>query len=317
MKAPVLLFVGDEKYLKEKAIDELKTSFSDGSAGDLDCKVFYANETPARDILDYVKTLPFLSSKRLVIVKEFEKLPEDERSRLISYIKKPPKNTYLVLDAKDDSILKEDHDLGRYVDIKRFDRLTDTEVLSWIRSFITSKGKRAGDGAIEALAELQGANLVSLSNEIEKIITYAGDRDEISLSDVEETVGRSAMSSTFDLVWAIGENSADKAVRITADLASSGKKAYEVIGLLCWHFKRLLHARSLADQGESNYSIANALRVNKRSAGDFFRQMRAFNIEGIKSRLKVLLEADLDIKTTKYNPALILEIAVIRLCLGR
>jgi DNA polymerase III delta subunit len=76
-----------------------------------------------------------------------------------------------------------------------------------------------------------------------------------------------------------------------------------------------MRARMLREKGESDTRIANVLRIPGRHADDFFVQLASVDIGKIRSRMRVLLEADLDLKRTKYDPALILEFAVIRMWL--
>ena len=52
----------------------------------------------------------------------------------------------------------------------------------------------------------------------------------------------------------------------------------------------------------------NSLRPQR--LGDFVGQAK------IKESLDILLEADLDIKRSRLNPVLVLEVAIIRLCLA-
>jgi DNA polymerase III delta subunit len=76
-----------------------------------------------------------------------------------------------------------------------------------------------------------------------------------------------------------------------------------------------MRARILLDRGESESRIAGILKVPRRYAGDFFSQVAYLDTGKIHSRMQVLLEADLDIKRTKYDVSSILEFAVIRMCL--
>ena len=316
-KPPVFLFIGSDNYLKDKALEELSSSLLDSSSKKLDYKVFYGSDADIREVLDYANTIPFSATKKVVVVKDVEKLPREDRVRLITYIKKPVDSTCLVLQSSDESLLEEDSALSQYVSIRRFGQMTDRELGAWIERFLKSKsGKKSiSADAIEVLKELQGQNLLSLDQELEKLITFVGARDEIKPDDVEAIVGRSLMAAAFDLTAAIEKKDVSSAMRVIADLALSGKKHYEIVGLLCWYLRRMMKARVLRDRGESDSSIAGALRLNRRYADEFFDQLEALNIDQIKSGMNVLLEADLDLKRTKYDPALILEFAVLRLCL--
>jgi len=312
----VFLFIGDENYLKEKALKDLSSSLLDSSSKELDYKIFYGGETDAKEILDYATTVPFLAAKKLIVIKEFEKLAQDSQARLIAYIKRPSKFTCLVLDTTNASVLDDFHSIRRYVNVLRFDELTDSQASTWIKRFLASRDKEIEKDALEILKELQGVNLLSMAQELEKLIAFVGERKVIKTSDVEDLVGKSLVRSVFDLAWAIGEKKTDEALRLASDLILTGKKTHEIVGLLYWHLKRLLRARILQSKGESDYSISNILRINRRNFNEFFKQVRSYDIAQIKSRIHILLEADLDIKTTKLDPTLLLEYAIIRLCLG-
>jgi len=312
----VYLLVGAEKYLKEKAINELRSSLLDPSSGELDYKVLHGADTTAEEIFASVCTIPFFSSKRLVVVRDFEKLPKDETGRLINYIKNPNQYACLVIDTLDGAILKDSPSLSGYAKVLNFSEPTETEISSWITKFVSSKGKAIEEGAVELLKELQGRDLLSLSQELEKLIAYTGAGKKITVSDIEELVGKSVISSAFEIAHAAAELDTSRAIAIVHELVALGKKPHEIIGLLAWHYKILLKIKALRTAGQTEYSITQGLRLPRKSAHAFFMQSASYSYEGIGSKLGVLLEADLNIKRARFGPSMILEFAVISLCLG-
>jgi len=312
----VILLVGIDRYLKEKAINELRSSLLDTSCADLDYKVLHGEDASADEILASVSTVPFFSSKRLVVVKNFEKLSGEDTERLISYIKNPTPTTCLALDTNDAAILKDEPSIARYAKVVKFYGLAETEVSSWISRFVSSKGKAIEEEAIEIIKELQGCDLLNLSSELEKLITYTGGRKNIKVSDVEGLVGKSATASAFDIAHAVAKMDTAKAISIVHEISSYGKRPHEIIGLIAWHFKTLLKIKALIQEGRTEYSITEALRLPRKKAGEFFTQSASYSRDDIGAKLEILLEADLSIKRAKYSPSLILEFAVIRLCLG-
>lgn len=312
----VILLVGPEKLLKEKAINDLRKSLLDDLSGELDYKVLHGRDTSANEILAAVSTIPFFSSKRLVVVKDFEELSKEDTLRVINYIKNPNQYTRLIIDSEEGEMLKLDPSIIRNVKVVKFSEPTDTETSGWISRFISARGKTIEEGAIEILKELQGSDLLNLSQELEKLSTYTGDRKKITISDVENLVGKSVMASAFEIAHAAAEKNTTEAIGIIHQLVTYGKKAHEIIGLLAWHFKILLKIKALSSLGRTEYAITQELRLSKKNARDFFTQSALYSIEDIGSKLEILLEADLGIKRAKYNPSMILEFAVIRLCLG-
>lgn len=316
LRASVFLFVGRDSYSKEIAIKELSSSTLDNSSRSLDLKVFRGSHANAREILEHLSTIPFLAPQRLVVVKEFEKLPDEDRKRIVEYAKRPSKTACLVIDSKDESILDEFGQSRRHANVRVFGEPTGHDLAVWIKRFASSRGKKIDARAIESLKETGIQDLSRLSQELDKIASFTGARDTICPSDVEELLGKNLVASAFDLTNAIEENRADKAMKIVSDLLTGGKKHYEIIGLLSWHVKRLLKAKTLQLKGATDTYIANALRINSKYFGRFFKQVKNLKMTAIKSQMRVLLEADLDIKRSRLDPVLALECAIIRLCLG-
>lgn len=312
----VYLLVGAERYLKEKAINDLRLSLLDSLCGELDYKVLHGMDTSADEILALVSTIPFFSSKRLVVIKDFEKLSKEDINRLINYIKNPNQYTCLIIDAKDGTMLKDDPSLVRYAKVLKFSNPTDTEVSSWISKFVSFRDKSIEKEAIEMLKELQGGDLLSLSQELEKLITYTGGRKKITASDVEHLVGKNIMASAFDIARAAAEMDTAKAIGIVYELTSFGKRAHEIIGLLAWHFRTLLRIKAFLSEGRTEHAITQDLKLPRKRAHEFFTQSALYSYEDMGSKLDILLEADLSIKRARYAPSMILEFAIIRLCLG-
>jgi DNA polymerase-3 subunit delta len=287
LKPSVFLFVGNDGYSKEKEIEEISGSLFDGSSRELDYKVFYGGEADAREIIDYINTVPFAASKRLAVVKGFDKLPQEEKARLIASIEKPLKSACLVLETGGNF---EYSRLPGHVKVRRFAEPADSQVLPWMKKILASKGKAIQGKAAMILKELRGKDLASLSQELEKLSLFVGERKEVEAADVEAVVEKSLTASAFDLADAVEAKDVNKALDIVSGLVRAGKRPHEITGLLCWHFKKILRAK--------------------------IRRSRPRDIERIRAKMAILLEADLAIKRPRYDPAFALEFAIIRLCLG-
>jgi len=316
-KSPVYLFVGSDGYLKEKAIKDLVSSLPEGGSKDLDHKVFYGDEAEPREVLDHINAIPFLASKKVVIIRDLEKTSPEFMSSLMEYMKKPLKSTCLILETSGESIFKEYKSIQNYARVQRFGEMTGREASLWIKDFLAARKKKIHQEAATLLREMYGHNLLALTQELEKLVSYTLGRSEIKVKDVEEIVGKSMISSTFDLADSIGSKNANKALRICRELMTSGKKEHEIIGLLCWHFKRLLKAKTLQARGESDNRIAAGLRIGQKYWAGFFKQVSGLKASRIKAGIRSLLEADLDIKRTRFDYAhqsLVLEFLIFKLC---
>ena len=214
----VFLFIGSERYLKENALNKLKASLRASPSEELDYKVFYGSDATAREILEHATAFPLFSSKKLIAVKEFDNLPKEDRARLAEYLKNPAKSTYLVIDAEKDDDVKEIAAAVRDARVMRFSTLADGELSSWITKYLAERGKSVETGAVEMLKELQGSNLVALTQELEKLASFIGASGCVTASDVETLVGKSAVESAFELGWAIGDKDVARAMKVVSRL---------------------------------------------------------------------------------------------------
>jgi DNA polymerase-3 subunit delta len=202
--------------------------------------------------------------------------------------------------------------------LNSFGELTDAQFQSRAKDVLSSLKcqKNITADAARALKDLYGGDMGSVAQELQKLSSFVGDRKQIETEDVEAIAGKHINASAFDLTDAIEVNDIKKALSIISELTLSGKKHYEIIGLLCWQMKRLFKGRVLLEKGVSDAQIAGTLKISRRYYDRFLKQLKASTLDGIESKMKTLLETDLDIKRSKYNPAIALELAVVKLCLG-
>lgn len=75
----VYFFTGADEAKKNLAINKIKSKLS-FTPESLDYNLYYAKDTQPGDIINTLKTPPFLNKCRLVVLKEAEYLPESESS---------------------------------------------------------------------------------------------------------------------------------------------------------------------------------------------------------------------------------------------
>ena len=313
----IFLFIGKDDCLKEEALKSLIKSVLDGASAEFDYKTFYGDEATSGEILEYLQTPPFLAPKRFAVIKNFDGLTRDSKEALNSYAKNPSKKACLVIDSEDEGIVDECAAIARSAEIKRFNFLDDNKASQRIKASLASCGKKISNEALSILNELRLNDLSSLNHELDKLIAYSGDKANIGAKDVESLVGKPLFSSAFDLGWAIGKGDVKKSVRITRDLLLAGKRPHEIIGAVAWHIRRAGSAKIMKSKGMPDYSIARVLKIGKTYSENFFSSLGLFSIAKLKFQIELLLKTDLEIKNTRFEAALILETAIIRLCLGR
>jgi DNA polymerase-3 subunit delta len=131
---PVYLFYGPDDFHLEKTLRQIRETFILESARDFNLHVFDGDgSVNPGDILDAARSLPFLSSNRLIIVRRTDHMAAADLEVLIPYLKKPVDTTCLIFVAlKPDFRLKFFSNLKKLGHAVNFRELSDRQVVPWI-----------------------------------------------------------------------------------------------------------------------------------------------------------------------------------------
>ncbi|MBA7481964.1 putative protein YqeN [subsurface metagenome] len=316
--ADCYFFCGEEDYLKQEAILLLKKMLIEPQAQDFDFGLFYAEDTSAREAISLAETYPFMSKKRLVVVKDIDKFTESELKEIIKYLKNPASSTCLVLVSA--KVKREALDRAVYKTISSlcetviFWRLFDSEILGWIKNKISREKKSISPEATHYLFVEVGNNLLDLSGEIEKLLIYTKDRKEVTLDDVEQLIGRSMSDSVFDLLRAVTQKNLTHSLEILAKLTETGEKPVGILVRIAKRIRQIIYAKELLDQKVGRARIIEEVGLHPFFDKDFPSRIQNFNRKELLNNFHHLLQADWEIKVGKKPAQLVLELLILNLC---
>src|SRR3990172_9416442 len=181
--SPVYIFSGNQAYLMDEAISELK-KITVGASSDFNFSLFYSDSNSAREIVETAKTYPMLSRMRLVVVKNADRFSDSELGYLDSYISSPSPSTCLVLIAEEEKDLSLENKKGVvYVDFA-----LDTKDIS-----------------------------KQIILEAKKLALFVGNRIKIGAEDVEKLTEKEKFEVLFQLINAIGKKNKKKSLKVLLD----------------------------------------------------------------------------------------------------
>ncbi len=145
--APIYLFHGEEDFLIEEGVQLIMEKALDEGTKGFNLDVVYGSKVDAKDVVSHASSFPMTGPRRVVIVKEFEKLVNTEIAKEIvaAYINKPLESTVLVLvSLNPDFRRKPFTDLKKRAELVECKPLYDNQVPAWIGDRIRKQGgKRA------------------------------------------------------------------------------------------------------------------------------------------------------------------------------
>jgi len=324
---------GQDDYSLSESLKEIKRGIGDQPLLAANTTTLDGQQMTLDQLRTVCETLPFLAERRLVIVKglleRFEPRGrpshrkkntratnhQNEHKSLATYISQLHDSTILVLVGgritSKNPLLSE---LSAKARVKSFPLLRGTRLRQWIKRHITEEGGTISTQAVALLAKLVGSNLWTMVNEINKLILFTSGRS-IEEADVKMVVSHTQQDSVFAMVDAILEFKVGLAEQLLHQLLQRGASSAYLLVMLSRQARMIVRVKELKSQRKSEVEIRNKLGLTSEFVWHkTTEQAERYPLERIKEVYYKLLEADLSIKTGKYDGELALNILVAELC---
>ena len=184
---------------------------------------------------------------------------------------------------------------------------------SEVRGMFESKGKRISGDAAELLVASVGYDLRRLAVEVDKTISFVGDKDDVSRQDIENVVATTAPTSVFEFVDAIADRNVGRSMRLLGLLLGEGESVYGLHALTLRRLRDLIAVGALDERGVSLSGIAKELGRPDWQLKRLPRQARAFSPGELVDLLRAAAESEAQMKTSR-DSRLVFERLVMRIC---
>ena len=318
------VFHGDDGISRDQALAKMRAAM--GEDGDLNRSEFDGALTPVPEVLAAVKSYPFLSDKRLVIVKNLishitrkgaGQVGKKASERLIAELPDLPAYARLVM--VESALLSDKNRLLKavrgmkngYIGVfKKPKNLT-----GWIASRAKSEyGAEITPQAAQAIASVVSDDLRRADSELYKLVCYVDGAHPIGEEDVAVLTPYVPQANVFEMVDALAVGDGEKALRLIHQALHDNPRdpGFGLFGLIVRQFRLLLMVSDHLNQGGGGQArtIAKSLGIHPFVAGKISRQSRAFTIEQLDAILKRLQRYDQDMKTGRIEARLALDLLV-------
>jgi DNA polymerase III subunit delta len=263
---PVYYLYGDEDVLKdeavrvllERAVDPAARAFNvdQRSAADLDVEALHA----------LVNTPPLLAATRAVVLRGVEQFKKTAKVRqeLLRYLAAPNPTTLLVL--VQGAGTPPEPELAHHATTVAVERLPPERVERWLTHRAGQLGLAFAPDAAALLLGAVGADLATLSRELEKLAAFTAGRPA-TREDVALLVGVRRGETLDDLLDATLARRAAAAARLVAPvLEQGGMSGVRLLGALGTHLVGTALARAELDHGTSPGRLPSKLLGHLRAA---------------------------------------------------
>ena len=310
--APVYLFHGGEDFLSSEATQSVIDSALSTNERGFNLDVVYGSEADAREIILHALSFPMMAERRVVIVRDVDKLANKEL--LSTYIENPSPTTSLVLvSTKPDFRKKPYATAKRTGNVFEFKPLYENQVPSWVVKRVRQQGKEIESDASKMLTAHIGTSLREIQNELNKLYIFIGDRKLITETDIRAVVGVSKEFNIFELQKTLGARNLRRSVEILERMLNAGESGTMIVFMLTRYFLALWRLSDLQRHGSSHNAIAEAVNINPYFLKEYQEAARLFAPSDIENAFVLLAEADEQLKFTSVDEKQVMHGLIVRL----
>lgn len=307
---PLTLLVGDDEALIDEEIARIEARvFCAADERRLNRAVYASGDAPLSEILTHASTAPFLAEKRLVILREAERLAEPDRPALLAHLKTPPPfAVWILVSAVKPARSTFVSELSRLARLVNCEAPRDEyRIKIWISRRFAAEGKKPDPEAIEALVGAFGRDLASLKKRIEQLCILAAGRPRVTREDVEKIGGGSAVLGAFEVFDAVLAGRFEEAYAAVRLLLENGAAPQEILSALAYRFERAFKINGLLAGGTAPAEIARLLKIHPYFAAREIEEARRLNRKEADAWLKAFGECDRAMKRGVLDGKIALE----------
>ena len=272
-------------------------------------------EVPLENALEDLDTYGFLTSKKVIVITNFESIDlsnEKDLDRLTKYSKNPSSDNILIITTKkyvikDNKYLKE---LKKNLEIITI----SVDPISYIKNEL--KGYKVDRDVINLINEYCLEDITKIHNECNKLKLYKEEDKIISKEDVKELVIKKigdATELTFSFTRALAERNKKEALNLYQEILDYNVEPLSLIGLLASQFRIMYQVKVLDRKRMNNAEIAKILNTKEYRIMKTKELTRFYTEKEILNLIIKLSEIDLKIKTTNNDPNLLIQVFILNI----
>ncbi len=306
----VYCLFGEEEYLKRSYKNRLIQAISGDDTMNVNRFVEKDAEVPA--IIDAAETMPFFAEYRLIVI-ENSGLFKREADRLVEYLDRLPDTTIMIFAEsqmdKRSKLYKKVSTVGYAVEMGR---QSEKELQTWILRFLKQENKQISGRAMELFMEMVGDDMENIRMELEKLISYVGERTGIMPEDVKMICTPQVSGQIFDMIAAVAARRQQEALRLYYDLLTMKEPPMRILFLIARQFNQLLQVKEAAAKSRDKVVIAKACGLTPYVAGKMISLSGNFSREVLLSYLQLCVQTEEDVKSGRLTDRLAVELLIIQ-----
>lgn len=297
---PIMLVIGPDPWLRQQICQSLINRALGSAMKEMNFAQFDSKEEGVLQALQACGEYPCFAEKRVVSLKNLEKISKNEVGPFKKYLEDPQASTLLLLETeKLDGRLDWVKVLKKQAHCIEFEAVSFHECIDWVKICLKRENKNYEEGVPHFVVEMMGRQFGMLQNTVQQLCLYMGKNDTLKLDDCSTVLARVSEENVFELIEALFSQDLAEFHRSFAALLEAGEAPLKILALAYRHLSILLEIK-FAKAGESS-TLSPWLQRKYQSQVVEYRQQLNFDL------LKPLVEADQKLKGSPLKAKFVLE----------
>lgn len=286
---------GENSFALKRRLDELVDKFVSKN-GELALERFDAEEAEASSIIEAIQALPFLSARKMVVVRNgsANKQLADSIEQTINSV---PDSTELIFhEPQIDKRTAYFKVLSHQTRLEQFGELDRISLANWLVAEAKAQNARLSFSDATYLVDRLGQNQQMLYNELAKLVIYnAG----ISKANIDLLTDPTPQSKVFDLLDAAFSGRKARALELYEDQRAQKVEPQLILGMIGWQLQLLALIKTAENQSAEKIAKDSGLNPYPvRKAGSLAAKL---SNEQLRELVSEALQLDVKSKTTSLD----------------
>ncbi len=306
---------GSDPFLSRECWQIIRDRLLDGGDPGLQVTELSGESADPRDVFDELNQLPFGGGQRIVLLDDAAGFLSAYSELLEKRLATPKYRGILVIRTvswdRRKRIVQKLEATACLIDCNP---PPPRSILSWLPGWAERRyGKQLQADAAALLVELVGAEPGPLDQELQKLSVFVGDREAITADDVDALVVAGRTRTVWELGNAAASGDATTALRILDQLLMAGTTPVSIHAAVALQFRRLARAARLILAGVPTQTALRQAGVPEFAIRQSVEQLRHVGRVRLLRMYDLLLEADLQLKSSDADPRQVLERLILTL----
>ncbi|MBO5551747.1 MAG: DNA polymerase III subunit delta [Lachnospiraceae bacterium] len=312
----VYLLTGTEAYLRSFYKKKLVEAAC-GDADKMNISEFDGKGISVRELIDLADTVPFFAEHRAITITAsgfFKGSADDE---LVEYMSQIPPDTIIIFDEeKVDARSRMYKAVNKNGYCAKLDTPDTAQLNKWIAGILARDGKKIRRNTVEFLTGRVGTDMAAIRNELEKLVVYSGDREEITEQDVISICSLHIENAVFAMLDAMIDKDRDKAMRLYDGFLKAKESPHSILMLLSRQFSLLYQTKQLSVHTRDANAIGKVIGLYPGIARNYIMRSDRMDLAYWRSAVENCAETTYNIQTGRISEELGVELIIIRTILG-